>query len=42
MIRKIFRISFSHTIHRLSFGEEFPEIVNPLDGMKKTASGLNE
>lgn len=26
----------SHTIHRLSFGEEFPGIVNPLDGTSKT------
>ncbi|KAI8319640.1 DUF1692-domain-containing protein [Martensiomyces pterosporus] len=28
---------FSHTIHRLSFGEEFSTQSNPLDGVSKTA-----
>jgi hypothetical protein len=26
----------SHTVQRLSFGEDFPGVVNPLDGSSKT------
>jgi len=26
----------SHEIHRISFGKEFPGIINPLDGVVKT------
>jgi len=29
------KFNLSHTINRLSFGKEFPGIVNPLDGVKK-------
>jgi len=28
--------NFSHVIHKLSFGEEFPGVVNPLDGVTRT------
>ena len=27
----------SHTVHHLSFGEDYPGIVNPLDGVTQTA-----
>lgn len=27
--------NFSHTIHKISFGEEFPGVVNPLDGVSR-------
>lgn len=35
-----FKVSYfntSHTIHRLSFGRDYPGLVNPLDGTKKIA-----
>ncbi|THU54328.1 hypothetical protein C4D60_Mb10t23930 [Musa balbisiana] len=35
--------NISHTINKLSFGKEFPGVVNPLDGVKwihKTTSGM--
>eukprot|EP01114_Cavostelium_apophysatum_P014486 TRINITY_DN3775_c0_g1_i2.p1 TRINITY_DN3775_c0_g1~~TRINITY_DN3775_c0_g1_i2.p1 ORF type:complete len:390 (-),score=81.18 TRINITY_DN3775_c0_g1_i2:57-1226(-) len=30
-----FKFNLSHTVNRLSFGKEFPGIINPLDGIKK-------
>jgi len=30
-----FKFNLSHTINRLSFGKEFPGIINPLDGVMK-------
>lgn len=32
------KFNLSHTINRLSFGKEFPGIINPLDGVKKDVS----
>jgi len=32
-----FKFNLSHTIHRLSFGREFPGIINPLDGVAKAS-----
>jgi len=32
---KQFKFNLSHTVNRLSFGKEFPGIINPLDGMIK-------
>jgi len=32
---KNLKYNLSHTIQRLSFGKEFPGIINPLDGVKK-------
>uniref|UniRef100_A0A4W5PFR1 Endoplasmic reticulum-Golgi intermediate compartment protein n=1 Tax=Hucho hucho TaxID=62062 RepID=A0A4W5PFR1_9TELE len=34
--------NFSHRIDHLSFGEEIPGIINPLDGTEKIASNHNE
>ena len=33
--------NFSHVIHKLSFGEEFPGVVNPLDGVTRTMDDAN-
>jgi len=33
-------LTTKHTIKRLSFGEEFPNIFNPLDGFSKMDIGL--
>jgi hypothetical protein len=33
---KNFNFNVSHTVNRLSFGKEFPGIVNPLDGVRKS------
>lgn len=30
-----FKFNLSHTVNRISFGKEFPGIINPLDGVKK-------
>lgn len=30
------KTNITHTVHRLSFGQDFPGIVNPLDGITKT------
>jgi len=30
-----FKFNLSHTVNRLSFGKEFPGIINPLDGIMK-------
>jgi len=32
---RTFKFNLSHTINRLSFGKEFPGIINPLDGIRK-------
>lgn len=32
------RFNLSHTIHRLSFGEDYPGIINPLDGLSQVAN----
>jgi len=32
---KDLKFNLSHTVNRLSFGKEFPGIINPLDGVKK-------
>lgn len=32
---KQFKFNLSHTVNRLSFGKEFPGIINPLDGIRK-------
>jgi len=34
---KNLKFNLSHTINRLSFGKEFPGIINPLDGVKKAS-----
>jgi len=39
---KDIKYNLSHTIHRLSFGKEFPGIVNPLDGVNKAAEKESE
>ena len=31
------RYNFSHVIHKISFGEDFPGVVNPLDGVSRTS-----
>ena len=31
----IFQFNMSHTIHQLSFGEEYPGLVNPLDSLQQ-------
>lgn len=33
---KTFKFNMSHTVNRLSFGKEFPGVVNPLDGIRKS------
>jgi hypothetical protein len=33
------KFNLSHTVNRLSFGKEFPGIVNPLDGVEKVEKG---
>jgi hypothetical protein len=37
---KNLKFNLSHTINRLSFGKDFPGIVNPLDGVSKL-TGMN-